>query len=58
MKEYWKGYRAMKRLAYDYGNADKAYWAIYQSNHSNEYVRGAERAWKYIRRVGVANITA
>lgn len=55
---YWKGYRAMKRLAYDYCNADKAYREIYNSNTSNEFVKGAERALRYIRRVGVQNITA
>lgn len=57
-KTYWKGYRAMKRLAYDYLNADKAYMEIYNSNCSNEFVKGAERAWRYIKRVGVQNITA
>ena len=57
-KAYWKGYRAMKRLAYDYCNADLAYREIYGSNASNEFVRGAERALRYIKRVGVQNITA
>lgn len=57
-KTYWKGYRAMKRLAYDYYNADKAYREIYNSNASDEFVRGAERALRYIKRVGVQNITA
>lgn len=55
-KTYWKGYHAMKRLAYDYCNADLAYREIYQSNASNEFVKGAERAWRYIKRVGVHNI--
>lgn len=57
-KLYWKGYRAMKRLAYDYCNADRAFREIYQSNASDAFVRGAERALRYIRRVGVSNITA
>ena len=57
-KTYWKGYRAMKRLAYDYCNADMAYMEIYNSNCSNEFVKGARRAWRYIKRVGVQNITA
>lgn len=57
-KTYWKGYRAMKALAYDYGNADMAFREIYNSNCSNTFVRGAERALAYIKRVGVANITA
>lgn len=55
-KTYWKGYHAMKRLAYDYCNADKAYMEI--CNCSNEFVKGAECAWRYIKRVGVQNITA
>lgn len=57
-KTYWSGYRTMKRLAYDYCNADRAYMEIYNSNHGNEFVKGAERAWRYIKRVGVMNITA
>lgn len=58
MSDYWKGYRTMKRLAYDYGNADAAYREIYSSNVSDKFVMGAERALRYIRKVGVANITA
>lgn len=57
-KEYWTGYRAMKRLAYDYGSAYRAYRDIYNSNASNVFVKGAERAYRYIERVGVAHITA
>lgn len=57
-KLYWKGYKAMKALAYDYCNAEKAFKEINQSNASNAFVRGAERAYRYIRRVGVQNITA
>jgi hypothetical protein len=58
MKEFWKGYRAMKRLAYDYCNADRAFAEIYNSNVSDKFVAGARYALKYIKRVGVANITA
>lgn len=57
-KAYWKGYRAMKRLAYDYANARMAFREIYQSNASNAFVSGARRALAYIERVGVQNITA
>ena len=57
-RTYWKGYRAMKRLAYDYGDANRAFSEIYQSNASNTFVAGARRAYEYIKRVGVANITA
>ena len=57
-KTYWNGYHAMKRLAYDYGNADLAYMEIYNSDASNEFVKGAERAWRHIKKVGVAHITA
>ena len=57
-KTYWKGYHAMKRLAYDYCNADLAYMEIYNSNASNEFVKGAKRALRHIKKVGVAHITA
>lgn len=57
-KTYWKGYRTMKRLAYDYGNAEIAFREIDQSNASNTFVRGAQRAYDYIKRAGVLNITA
>lgn len=57
-KEYWRGYRAMKRLAYDYGNADLAFREIYGSNESDTFVKGAQRALRHIERVGVQNITA
>lgn len=57
-KTYWKGYRAMKRLAYDYGSADRAFREIYNSNASDTFVKGARRALRYIERVGVWNITA
>jgi len=56
-KTYWRGYHAMKRLAYDYYDADRAYMEIYNSNASNEFVRGAERARKYIKRIGIRNLT-
>ena len=58
LKTYWKGYREMKRLAYDYMNAEIAFREIYNSNASDEFVAGARRAYRYIKRVGVANITA
>ena len=57
-REYWRGYHAMKRRAYDYCNAEKAFSHIYQSNASDTFVKGARRAYKYIMRVGVQNITA
>ena len=56
--EYWRGYRVMKRLAYDYYSVKGAFTEIYQSNASNEFVRGAERARRYIERVGLRNLTA
>lgn len=58
LKTYWKGYHTMKRLAYDYYDADKAYREIYNSNCSDEFVKGAERALKYIKRIGIRNLTA
>ncbi len=57
-RTYWNGYRTMKRLAYDYCNADKAFMEIYNSNSSDMFVRGARRAYEFIKRVGVQNITA
>ena len=57
-KDYWKGYHTMKRLAYNYRNEDLAYMEIFTSNLSHAFVRGAERAWRYIKRIGVQNITA
>ena len=57
-KEYWRGYRAMKAHAYDVYDADKAFRDIYNSNEGAYFVRGAERAKRYIERVGIQNITA
>lgn len=56
-RTYWKGYRALKRLALDYWSAEKAFNEIYQSNTSDKFVAGARRAYRYIKRVGLANIT-
>lgn len=57
-KEYWRGYRTMKAHAYDLYNTAKAFRDIYNSNASEYFVRGAERAKRYIERVGIRNITA
>lgn len=56
-RTYWKGYRAMKRLALDYYDARKAFSEIYQSNASDKFVAGARRAYDYIQRVGLHNVT-
>lgn len=56
MKEYWKGYRAMKRKAYDYYNVSTAFWDIYNSNCSNAYANGARKAKEYIERIGLQNL--
>ena len=56
MKEYWKGYRAMKRKAYDYYNVRTAFLEIYNSNHGNAYVAGACKAKEYIERIGLQNL--
>lgn len=47
-RTYWKGYRAMKQLAQEYGSAEKAFTEIYQSNTSNMFVAGARRAYRAI----------
>lgn len=57
-REYWKGYRYMKRLSLELWSANKAIQSINDSNASNAFYKGAQRAYRYIKSVGLQYIRA